>query len=314
MGGGVIVAVNEAADADAGVSARGTPSSEVRGIPGSMPEMRADTSTIGEKVAGDGLISLDKPSDALAEYQRLTGLTVMPPKWALGYLQSHRTLAGPNEITQIAKTFRDKQLPCDALIYLGTGYCPAGWNVGHGSVAFNPKTFDHPAEMVQGLHDLNFRVVLHVNHAPRELFGASVREASDVPTHIHNYWARHRDTFRLGVDGWWPDDGDELPIEARPQGLGVGAHPCFARAIARAIGKPAIGGDRCDHRDTAPSPRAQSGKEWLDGVDRTQQIDANLTCNSFGAFRRTARAGARRGAGIRHYEIHRRLSIELAQP
>ena len=35
----------------AGVSARGSPSSEARGIPGSsMSEMRADTSTIGEKV------------------------------------------------------------------------------------------------------------------------------------------------------------------------------------------------------------------------------------------------------------------------
>src|SRR5688572_31002124 len=30
-----------------------------------------------------------------------------------------------------------------------------------------------------------------------------------------NYWARHRETFALGVDGWWPDDGDELPLEAR---------------------------------------------------------------------------------------------------
>jgi alpha-glucosidase/alpha-D-xyloside xylohydrolase len=168
------------------------------------------------------VISVDQPADALAEYRRLTGPTVMPPKWALGYMQSHRTLAGPNEITQIAKTFRDKQLPCDALIYLGTGYCPAGWNLGHGSVAFNPKTFDRPAEKLQGLHDLNFHVVLHVNHAPRDLFGASVAEASDAPTHIHNYWAWHRDTFRLGVDGWWPDDGDELPVEAR-----LARHRCY---------------------------------------------------------------------------------------
>jgi alpha-glucosidase/alpha-D-xyloside xylohydrolase len=194
---------------------------DLRNGRGSFIIPKGDTSQVSEPLEVY-VISVHEPADALAEYRRLTGKTVMPPKWALGYMQSHRTLAGPNEITQIAKTFRDKQLPCDVLIYLGTGYCPAGWNVGHGSVAFNPKTFDHPAEMVQGLHDLNFRVVLHVNHAPRELFGASVREASDVPTHIHNYWAWHRDTFRIGVDGWWPDDGDELPVEAR-----LARHRCY---------------------------------------------------------------------------------------
>jgi alpha-glucosidase/alpha-D-xyloside xylohydrolase len=38
---------------------------------------------------------------------------------------------------------------------------------------------------------------------------------SDSPRHISNYWARHRETFAIGVDGWWPDDGDELPLGAR---------------------------------------------------------------------------------------------------
>src|SRR5262245_21660644 len=38
-----------------------------------------------------------EPAVALAEYYRLTGRPVMPPKWVLGYLQSHRTLAGQDE-------------------------------------------------------------------------------------------------------------------------------------------------------------------------------------------------------------------------
>jgi alpha-glucosidase (family GH31 glycosyl hydrolase) len=168
------------------------------------------------------LVNVQQPADALAAYLQLTGHPVMPPKWVLGYLQSHRTLAGPEEPAQIARTFRDKKLPCDALIYLGTGYCPAGWNVGHGTVEFNPKTFDHPADNLRALHDLDFKVILHVNHAPRTLFGASVTENADSPQHIRNYWAWHRETFKLGVDGWWPDDGDELPIEAR-----LARHRCY---------------------------------------------------------------------------------------
>jgi alpha-glucosidase/alpha-D-xyloside xylohydrolase len=212
------------------------------------------------------VISVQNPADALTEYTRLTGRPVMPPKWALGYFQSHRTLAGPEEPLQVARTFREKQLPCDALIYLGTGYCTNGWNTGHGSLAFNTNAF--APENIKSLHNQNFKVVFHVNHAPRNLFGTSIalpeerkptpnpsqegsrrsdarrqvpsREGSgvgrfiesngvrglpedfDSPRHIRNYWARHRNIFALGVDGWWPDDGDELPLEAR-----LTRHRCY---------------------------------------------------------------------------------------
>jgi alpha-glucosidase (family GH31 glycosyl hydrolase) len=104
-----------------------------------------------------------RPPDALTEYIRLTGRPVMPPKWALGYFQSHRTLAGPQEPLEIARTFREKKLPCEALIYLGTGYCTNGWNTGHGSLAFNTNAF--VSTNIQALHDQNFKVVFHVTMA-----------------------------------------------------------------------------------------------------------------------------------------------------
>lgn len=162
-------------------------------------------------------IAWDRPADVLEEYARLTGRTPMPPRWTMGYMQSHRTLSGPGEILSVASTFREKKLPCDALIYLGTGYCPAGWNTGHGSLEFNPKTFDRPAEIIDRLHALDFRVVLHKNHAPRNLSGLSVGDPVDArgPDSIAAYWERHRSVLALGVDGWWPDDGDELPREPR---------------------------------------------------------------------------------------------------
>src|SRR5438067_800500 len=168
------------------------------------------------------VVAPGEPADAVGEYYRLTGKPVMPPKWVLGYMQSHRTLAGPDEPVAIAKTFRVRKLPCDAVIYLGTGYCPAGWNVGHGTFEFNPATFPRPADTIDALHRLNLRVVLHINRAPRNMFGASVAERSDDPAHIGNYWARHRKLLGLGVDGWWPDDGDELPVEAR-----LARHRCY---------------------------------------------------------------------------------------
>ena len=41
------------------------------------------------------VIRADTPPAIMAEYDEITGKPVMPPKWALGYMQSHRTLAGP---------------------------------------------------------------------------------------------------------------------------------------------------------------------------------------------------------------------------
>ena len=70
----------------------------------------------------------DSPAGVLHQYAHLTGMPHMPPRWALGYLQSHRTLASKEEVLVVPKTFREKKLPCDGLIYLGTGFCPSGWN------------------------------------------------------------------------------------------------------------------------------------------------------------------------------------------
>ncbi len=163
------------------------------------------------------VISLDSPARAAAEYAAITGMSVMPPKWALGYQQSHRTLSGPREVLEGAATFRRKQLPCDVLIYLGTGYCPAGWNTGHGSLDFNPATFRRPQEILDRLHDMNFKIILHKNRAPVTLHGQFPEDVGPEARedHVANYWNRHLPALAKGVDGWWPDDGDNLPIDSR---------------------------------------------------------------------------------------------------
>ena len=47
------------------------------------------------------------------------------------------------------------------MIYLGTDFCPNGWNTHNGEFSWNEKAFPNPKQMVQQLHDLNFKVVLH---------------------------------------------------------------------------------------------------------------------------------------------------------
>ncbi len=159
-----------------------------------------------------------EPATIMAEYARLTGHAELPPLWSFGYQQSHRTLASREEILAEAKTFREKKLPCDTLIYLGTGFCPSGWNTNNGEFDFNRKVFPDPAAMFQQLHAEHFKVALHVVIRARAMHG-TVRDACDAKQPVEEqpscYWNKHRDIFALGVDGWWPDEGDPLNLESR---------------------------------------------------------------------------------------------------
>jgi alpha-glucosidase/alpha-D-xyloside xylohydrolase len=163
------------------------------------------------------IVSRD-PAVIMSEYARFTGHAEMPPRWSFGYQQSHRTLAGPEEILAEAKTFREKKLPCDALIYLGTGFCPNGWNTQNGSFVWNSKAFPDPPAMIDRLHKDNFRVVLHAVILSNRLRG-TVHDACEAARFDEQdascYWDAHRKDFAMGVDGWWPDEGDPLDIPSR---------------------------------------------------------------------------------------------------
>ena len=109
------------------------------------------------------VIDAREPADAMREFVYLTGAPVMPPKWAMGYMQSHRTLSSEADLLAEARTFREKNLPCDTLIFLGTGFCPAGWNFGHDSFQFNTNIFvREPAAVIGDLHAEHLHVVLHI--------------------------------------------------------------------------------------------------------------------------------------------------------
>ena len=193
---------------------------------------------------GDGsirlfLIGSDQPTQILAELRRLTGGAPMPPRWALGYMQSHRTLAGWNEVHQVAQNFREKKLPCDGLIYLSEMFCQSGWGNGKAPFSWNANNFPNPSANLDALHGLGFKVVLHATGYPANLHGDSIAEKSENAEHIASYWQKHLPIFQAGVDGWWLDDGEELttigrmarhrmyhdgPLQARPNERPWGLH------------------------------------------------------------------------------------------
>jgi len=192
----------------------------------------------GRLVASDGenslpldvfVIGAKQPTEILAEYAKITGFAEMPPLWSLGYQQSYRTLGTPEEIMQEAKTFREKRLPCDAMIYLGTGFCPNGWNTYNGEFAWNKVAFPDPQKAIDQLHEEHFKVVLHVVLEGERLTGsvsdpctAAPLPSGRTPEHhwppdrqVSCYWPAHKALADMGVDGWWPDQGDGLDAPSR---------------------------------------------------------------------------------------------------
>jgi alpha-glucosidase/alpha-D-xyloside xylohydrolase len=181
------------------------------------------------------LVLSKDPATIMREFARITGLPEMPPLWSFGYQQSHRTLAGPDEVMWVAKTMRGKKLPCDALIYLGTDFCPSGWNTHNGEFTWKSDVFPDPKKAIDDLHALHYKVVLHVVIEGRHLTG-SVHDPCTAPERSGRtpdatgdvtkgtwppersagcYWPHHKGVFDLGIDGWWPDQGDGLDPPSR---------------------------------------------------------------------------------------------------
>jgi alpha-glucosidase/alpha-D-xyloside xylohydrolase len=155
------------------------------------------------------------PARALKDFSMITGPAAMPPLWALGYMQSHRTLEDDAQMLDVVETFRRKNLPIDAVIYLGTGFVPRGWNARQPSFEFNPEVFERdPKAVVADMHARNVKVVVHMVPWDRDKLPTLQGTIPPRPgekldeSHIHNYWQQHVPLIKAGIDAFWPDEGD----------------------------------------------------------------------------------------------------------
>ncbi|PYR73820.1 MAG: hypothetical protein DMF86_19625 [Acidobacteria bacterium] len=123
---------------------------------------------------------------------------------------------------------REKKLPCDALIYLGTDFTPSGWNTHNGEFTWNAANFPDPKRAIEELHALHYRVVLHIVIEGRHLTGTAkdacngAEPSGRTPDNrwpdersVGCYWPYHKPLFDLSIDGWWPDQGDGLDAPSR---------------------------------------------------------------------------------------------------
>ena len=173
------------------------------------------------------ILDAHEPAALMKDIAVISGAAVMPPKWSLGYMQSHRELVDKDLSSEalllhVVDTFREKKVPLDAVIYLGTGFTPTGWNTRQPSFQFNPRVFQRdPKAVIGDLHARHVKVIVHIVPWQRDrlpsLQGTIPARPGEVldASHIENYWKQHVDLVVAGVDAWWPDEGDWLNLFER---------------------------------------------------------------------------------------------------
>jgi alpha-glucosidase len=96
----------------------------------------------------------DSVAGIISSYTELTGRMAMPPKWSLGFQQCRYSYYPDKEVTTLATTFRDKDMPAD-VIYLDIHHMEA-----YKVFTFDGVKFPDAKSMISDLKSKGFRVVV----------------------------------------------------------------------------------------------------------------------------------------------------------
>ncbi len=149
----------------------------------------------------------------LQRYSQLTGTMPMPPEWALGYHQSRYSYETQAKVEALAREFRRRDLPCDAL-YLDIHHME-GYRVFTVGADF-PKL----ASMTRKLRKQGIRTVAIVDPGvkddpafpvfqrglQRHAFVRNADAASDVVGEVWPGPSRFPDFLNPEVRAWWGDE------------------------------------------------------------------------------------------------------------
>src|SRR5215216_6714722 len=97
------------------------------------------------------------PREVVDRYTELTGRTPMPPLWTLGNQQCRYSYMNEEEVREVARGFRERDIPCD-VIYLDIHYMD-----GYRVFTWNEDRFPNPRRLISDLRNQGFRVVTIVD-------------------------------------------------------------------------------------------------------------------------------------------------------
>jgi len=156
------------------------------------------------------------------ELRGLTGAAPMLPKWAFGYVQSKERYVTQEELLDVVREYRARNLPLDCIVLDWKSWPGDLW----GQKTLDPQRFPDPDGLTAALHDLHAHLMVSVwpimarggdnwreMLARGYLLGNQATYNAFDPAARACYWEQaNRGLFSHGIDAWWCDCTE--PFEA----------------------------------------------------------------------------------------------------
>jgi alpha-D-xyloside xylohydrolase len=161
----------------------------------------------------------------IASYRALTGAAPMFGKWIWGFWQSKDHYKSQQELLDVVREYRKREIPIDGIIQDVQYWDPLPW----GSHQFDPARYPDPAKMVEDLHAAHTHLLISVwpkfdsecayaneLRNARGLYPQVILDGNPVkreqwydpfnPEARRIYWQQiSKMLFSYGIDGWWLD-------------------------------------------------------------------------------------------------------------
>ena len=100
----------------------------------------------------------DDMDEVISGYRTLTGKAQIMPKWAMGYWQSREKYNTQDEMLDVLREFRRRNIPIDNIVLDWNHWPQDAW----GSHEFDLARFPDPKGMVDSIHRMNAKVMVSV--------------------------------------------------------------------------------------------------------------------------------------------------------
>lgn len=99
-------------------------------------------------------ISGKNVGEVIRNYCHLTGTTPLPPKWSIGYQQCRYSYYPDKEVLNVARTFREKEIPADVIVF------DIHYMEQYKIFTWDRSKFSNPKALMDQLKDMGFHVVV----------------------------------------------------------------------------------------------------------------------------------------------------------
>jgi oligosaccharide 4-alpha-D-glucosyltransferase len=175
----------------------------------------------------------DTPGEVIEDVSLLTGRQPLPPRWALGYIQSRFGYEYESEARGIVEDMLAADFPLDALVLDLYWFGEPG---DMGNLDWDYNRFPNPVEMIQDFEDLGVKTILitepyvteqstnfdlvtqnewvgtdpqgNPQVVPNFWAGPAVLLDLFKPEALDWFWERYDARIQEGIAGWWCDLGE----------------------------------------------------------------------------------------------------------